>query len=105
MKKLALTVVAFCAVALLALVLLPLNQTEADAREPSYTPAGPHESTPWQPAGIRCEVECEDGTDGGLLFCAEPTFEDCCKVAERICNDEGGLASGECEQGSNSHTC
>lgn len=51
---------------------------------------------PKQQIGIRCEVECEDGNDGGLLFCAHPTWEECCAVAERICADNGGLAFGGC---------
>jgi len=58
-----------------------------------------------QQIGIRCEVECEDGNDGGLLFCAHPTFAECCAVAERICADNGGLAFGGCYNNTIGYSC
>lgn len=46
--------------------------------------------------GIRCEVKCVDDDGNGLLLCAEPTFEECCAVAERVCSDSGGLEWAGC---------
>lgn len=46
--------------------------------------------------GIRCEVKCANNEGNGLLLCVEPTFKECCELAELICDDAGGLEWAGC---------
>ena len=66
-----------------------------------WTPAPQVEAVDWHmdfpfvaKGSIQCELDCNNG-DGGTLYCAEPTFEECCAVIERYCG-AGGVAFAGC---------